>query len=243
MMLEAQQQSTPRGGGYSTRNRESKEEHPGDRRCRVQVPLPSTLDEINMHATRKFKATPALSSAEKGQMKMWHAGKYRIERDDDLKDLRNGDVVVVDRETYDRFQNSGKLPFDGTSCYRTDYIKHAQKQKTRTAKPSRGTGEALHFDGVSTYQLDFKGHTPRTKTGSAKPMDTAGQGPVAFEGTSTYALDFKGHQTPRRAQSAKPLASKGNPLPFEGRTEYGEHYIYNKAASSKKYIYLEPERR
>jgi hypothetical protein len=201
--------------------------------------------EITNSAAKSFKPAQTMNLPDQGDMKMWHHGKYRLQNDTDLTSLHHGDVVVVDRQTFDRYQREAKLPFQGSSTYSMDFVPHASNQKAKSTKHvTAGEGGPLEFNGVSTYQMDYKAHaqTPRSKGRSNRPVDTVGPGPLPFEGSSTYNLDFTKHaMTPRTRKRGSKQEAQGSPLPFEGKTEYGSHYVYNQAASSKKYIYLEPE--
>lgn len=145
-------------------------------------------------------------------------------------------------------------PFDGTTGYRNDYVRHPLAPKfikeREKFKPS-----GVPFDGVTTFKRDYRGE-PGEKTKSLKPDGRAYASDAPLDDMTTFKSDYRRWPTERpfahaqdqykkpdgemdlytthnltykefpiqRHQAVKPVHRGINPGAFDGITNYNSDY-------------------
>lgn len=94
--------------------------------------------------------------------------------------------------------------FQGTSSYRIDYIKHAQRPKSATGptrtKAKADSGPNVPFDASTTYTNDYKKHEGKSPTKGAFSPAKHEPGPSPpFQGSSEYQKEYIKKERPRVA--------------------------------------------
>eukprot|EP00929_Paragymnodinium_shiwhaense_P002268 TRINITY_DN102480_c0_g1_i1.p1 TRINITY_DN102480_c0_g1~~TRINITY_DN102480_c0_g1_i1.p1 ORF type:complete len:292 (+),score=45.09 TRINITY_DN102480_c0_g1_i1:79-954(+) len=217
----------------------------GDETRRIEVPLPRSLPELKLAATKHFGNNST-------RMKMHKGGVAAVTSQAHVQNLKDEDVIVISfagaqaptnlevptyKADYVKYPLSSSragaktplvsdpVPFEGMSSYTIDYPPRATSSANVRRHPERPSSVQERFTGTTTYCDHYARHNVESYHRAATPGASrpGALPPPAFEGVTSHMIDFLKYTTevPARFQ---PHDKAMPERPFEAETTYDAHF-------------------